>query len=241
MPGPGRAPRALVLALTTVLTLACGSRDAAPPGETAAGASGQEQLRPGIVPTFGKAFPVDEGPRDPEFAALRDGLLRIVALRDTTALLALLVPDVKNSFGGDDGIQGFRDHWRLGEPDTELWTVLGDVLRHGGKFTPPGRFAAPWTFFALPDSLDAFEYLIVRDSAVAVHERADVTSRVIARLSFDIVRAGPYQPGPWRAIALADSGSGYVQASRIRSPVDYRAAFERREGRWRLVFLVAGD
>jgi hypothetical protein len=129
----------------------------------------------------------------------------------------------------------------LSAADTELWTVLDDVLRHGGRFTSPGLFTAPWTFHALPDSLDAFEYLVVRDSNVVVRQRPDATSPALDILSFDIVRAGPYKPGPWRAVALADSGSGYVEASRIRSPVDYRAAFERRAGRWRLVFLVAGD
>jgi hypothetical protein len=34
---------------------------------------------------------------------------------------------------------------------------------------------------------------------------------------------------------------GYVDARRIRSAVDHRLQFERRDGRWLLVFLLAGD
>ena len=47
-------------------------------------------------------------------------------MRDTTALLRAVAPDIKSSFGGDGGVQGFRDHWRLSSPDTEIWAVLTD-------------------------------------------------------------------------------------------------------------------
>lgn len=224
--------------------LACGPADSRPAAEIATPDSASSALSPTHVdvPTFGKAYPVDEGPRDPGFAAFRDSLLRIVERRDTTALFAVLAPEIKSSFGGDEGIAGFREHWRLREPDTELWAVLLDVLQHGGRFSGPDHFYAPYTFDALPDSLDAFEHLIVRDSGVVVRERPDAASAAVAMLSFDIVRAGPYSTDPsWRAIALADRRVGYVEGTSIRSPIDYRAGFERRAGRWWLVVLVAGD
>lgn len=239
------------LALTCSLALsvvACGPAESSPPGDgtplpAAKAAPPGTPPAPAVVPTFGKAYPIDEGPRDPEFAAFRDSLLRIVARRDTGALFAIMVPEIKISFGPDNGIGEFRTHWRVSDPDSRLWVLLDDVLRHGGKFSPSGgAFYAPYTFSALPDSLDAFEYLVVRDSGVVVRERPDVASAALATLSFDIVRAGPYDPeSSWRAIALVDGRIGYVEGSRIRSPVDYRAGFERREGRWRLVLFVAGD
>lgn len=225
------------------VTLACGPADSRPAAEVAPSNS-DSSAPPALVdvPTFGKAYPVDEAPRDPGFAAFRDTLLRIVERRDTTALFAIIAPEIKSSFGGDDGIAGFREHWRLGEPETELWAVLQDVLQHGGRFSGPDHFYAPYTFDALPDSLDAFEHLIVRDSGVVVRERPDASSAALATLSFDIVRAGPYSADPsWRAIALANGRMGYIEGTRIRSPIDYRAGFERRAGRWWLVVLVAGD
>jgi hypothetical protein len=225
-------------------TLACGPPDSRPAAEVATPdtAAIAPPATIGSVPTFGKSYPVDEASRDADFAAFRDSVLRIIARRDTTALLAILAPEIKSSFGGDDGIAGFREHWRLGEPDTELWSVLRDVLEHGGRFSGPDNFYAPYTFDALPDSLDPFDHLIVRDSAVVVRERPDAASTALATLSFDIVRAGTEAPDPaWRAIALADGRVGYVDARAIRSPIDYRAGFERRAGRWWLVVLVAGD
>lgn len=194
------------------------------------------------VPTYGKAYPTDQASRDPGFLAFRDSLLRIVARRDTTALFAVMAPQFKSSFGENDDMDGFHRAWRPGDADTELWTVLDDVLRHGGRFLGPDVFYAPYTFLALPDSLDAFDHLIVRDSGVVVRERPDSASTAIALLSFDIVKAGPYSSDtPWTAIALGDDRIGYVDAGKIRSAVDYRAGFERRDGRWLLVFLLAGD
>jgi len=241
-------PRPDALALISLLAAAaCTAADSVPAADRVRSDSAvisAPQTAPAAVSvvTFGKAYPVDEGPRQPEFAAFRDSLLRIVGRRDTTALFAVLAPEIKSTFGGDEGIPDFREHWRLSEPDSELWTVLEDVLRHGGGFASPDAFYAPYTFQALPDSLDAFEHLVIRDSGVVVYERPDATSAPLATLSFDIVRAGPYTgETSWRAISIGDGRTGYVEGSHIRSPIDYRAGFERRQGRWWLVVLVAGD
>jgi hypothetical protein len=228
-----------------LIAVACGPAESDSTSDAAPADSASTVLPPTaavVIPTFGKAYPVDEALRDPGFAAFRDSLLRIVGRRDTTALFAVLAPEIKSSFGGDEGISDFRTHWRISESNTELWSVLQDVLQHGGRFTGPDAFYAPYTFGALPDSLDAFEHLVVRDSGVVVRERPDSASAALATLSFDIVRAGPYSAeSSWRAIALGEGRVGYVEGGRIRSPIDYRAGFERRRGRWWLVLLVAGD
>lgn len=241
----GRVGRMLLRAPIIALVLACAAEPEPPKSPESPGKSVTPQapaLDATPVKTFGKAYPIDEAPRDAAFAAFRDSLLQIVMRRDTSALFAIVAPEIKSSFGGDEGREKFRSFWRVSEADTELWTVLGDVLRHGGRFSGPDMFYAPYTFHALPDSLDAFEHLVVRDSDVVVRERPDSTGAALAMLSFDIVRAGPFAPEQaWRAIELVDGRVGYVRGDQIRSPVDYRAGFERRAGRWWLVFLVAGD
>jgi hypothetical protein len=42
-------------------------------------------------------------------------------------------------------------------------------------------------------------------------------------------------------VTLADGRSGYIHSRFVRSPVDYRAYFARKDGRWRMVMLLAGD
>lgn len=229
------------------LILACSPAEPPPPAgdlptvDDAAVAAPPAEAPPGIL-TFGKSGPIDQAGFHAEFNVFRAELRRIVEARDTVALFGAIAPDIKLSFGGDTGLQGLRDRWRINDPATQFWTVLGDILLHGGHFTGDDSFTAPWTFSGLPDSLDAFSHLIVRAEDVEVRERPDMDSPVLGLLSYDIVRAGPYQQGSgWRGIALANGGVGYVQASKIRSPLDYRAIFALRNGRWWLVALVAGD
>ncbi len=211
------------------------------PTDTTIAAVKAPDAPPPAVLLFGKSGPVDQAGFHPDFLEFRAELLRIAERRDTVALLKVIAPDFKASFGGDEGVQGLRDVYRVGAPDSEFWGLLTDVLLHGGRFDSDDRFSAPWTFHGLPDSLDAFTHLIIRAEDVPVRDAPSAEGRQLALLSYDIVRAGPYAEGPWRAIALVDGGVGYVEAVHVRSPIDHRAIFERRNGKWWLAILVAGD
>ena len=203
----------------------------------------QPPARPlAVLSGYGKVTPVDEATNDASLVAFRDTLLSIAQRRDSAALSAHLAPEIKFSFGDSrGGANGFFAHWHRYQSMDRLWATLDDVLRHGGRFSAPDWFVAPWTFNALPDSLDAFEHLMVRDSNVVVFAAATSDS-ALGTLSFDIVRAGPYQPdAARREIRLPDGRTGYVDASRIRSPVDYRIGMRKYGQRWLIDFFVAGD
>lgn len=208
------------------------------PAATASQAPAASRLR-----SFGKAGPIDESGFYPEFLAFKNRLVRAVETRDAAALVSMLAPDIKVSFGGDAGIDDFRRTWRLDSPESEVWGVLTDILIHGGKFDGPDRFTAPWTFVApLPDSVDVFSHVIVRAIAAQVYERPDSASPVIGELGYDIVRTHrDATPSGWQAIELTDGTAGFITASQVKSPIDYRAIFERRNGTWMLAMLVAGD
>src|ERR1043166_5884474 len=103
-------------------------------------------------------------------------------------------------------------------------------------------FVAPWTFQALPDSLDAFEYLIVRDSGAVMQTSAGSGTRDsgIGTLSYDIVRMGVARgDSAWRGIQLPDGRAGWVAAEHIRSPVEYRIGLRRFGTRWMIDFFVS--
>lgn len=237
-------PAVLALAFAALTALACGRADAPPPPpveyvDTTANAPGAPAVQ---VLTFGKSGPVEQAGYQPEFLAFRNEMMRVAQAHDTTALYAMLAPDIKASFGGDGGLDGFRRVWRPGAPDSELWDTLFDVLLHGGRFTNDETFTAPWTSFGLPDSLDAFTYLIVRGADVPVFAEPDSTGTPIASLGYDIVRRQQAtEPSGWQAIALSNGEAGYVTANQVRSPVDARAIFEKRNGKWWLVLFLAGD
>ena len=65
----------------------------------------------------------------------------------------------------------------------------------------------------------------------------------LASLDYGIVAAGAAQPEDesWRAVRLPDGRAGFVDRRYLRSPIDYRAAFARIDGRWQMTLFLAGD
>ena len=55
--------------------------------------------------------------------------------------------------------------------------------------------------------------------------------------------ARPERSRVWAVLSLmlALGGPGWIRSRFVRSPIDYRAGFVRRNGRWWLRALVAGD
>jgi hypothetical protein len=225
-------------ALVTAL-MACGV-ESKPSSDTANEQSSAAMLPE--LPAFGRAVPVDDARKDPALAATRDTLIDIARRRDSAALSRFIAPTAKVSFGDSKpGPDGLFAYWKQHQSMDRLWATLADVLQHGGRLQG-GTFFAPWTFQALPDSLDAFQYLVVRDSNVVVRAKPDTADGGFGVLSYQIVHAGADRAdSSWRAIGLPDGRTGCVETSHIRSPVDYRIGLRKTGGRWQIEFFVAGD
>lgn len=188
--------------------------------------------------------PVDDGPQDHDFLTFRAGLRQTVERRDTSSLLEVVHPGIRNSFGDDDGIDAFRRRWRPDEPDSELWQELGSVLALGGTFDTPDVFVAPYVFSRWPREFDAFAHVVLVGADVRLRTAPDSQARVSAVLSYAILRLGGdrgYPQRPWTSVQLPDGRSGFVSSDLVRSPIDYRAYFVRSAGRWKLTVLIAGD
>ena len=84
-------------------------------------------------------------------------MLEAIDRRDVAYVLRILDPAIKNSFGGDGGIEEFKQAWKPESPDSELWTELRFVLAHGGAFQE-GNFVAPYFFSSFPDLHDVPGY-----------------------------------------------------------------------------------
>jgi hypothetical protein len=188
-------------------------------------------------------LPVDEAQLHPDFFTFRAHLLTALARRDTAAVLDAVDPDIKNSFGGNDGIEGFRNAWELDKLDSKLWETLTALLALGGTFNAEGWFTAPYVFSRWPDEIDAFEHVAIIGSVVRVRREPNLTSQPITSLSFAIVplsgSAGIAED--WVGVRLPGGQEGFVSRQFVRSSLDYRAMFAKTSGQWRMRFLVAGD
>lgn len=197
--------------------------------------------------------PVDEGKNDASFNAFREKLIAAVKKRDTKYLVSVLDRNVKASFGGDDGIEDFKRFWKIESPNTKLWDELLKVLTNGGKFSREGTtvlFAAPYSYSHFPEELDMFEYQVIFGSNVNLRAKPDEKAEIITRLSYNIVKVDFLKSVTdpkdetrflWKRIETLGGKSGFVKAEFVRSPIDFRAIFEKKNGRWKLISFVAGD
>lgn len=193
--------------------------------------------------------PIDEATKDPSFVQFRNELKDVIARKDAAKLFTYLASDIHLSFGGHYGGPEFHQMWKPFDKDTKIWSVLTLIVDNGGKFIVPGGFAAPYAFAAFPESLDAFSYVVATNPAAVLREKPNIDARVVAKLSYDILEvvnsAGKMQheagPNDWDEVKTATGQRGYVLSSDIRSPIEYRAIFEKRKGKWVIQTLIAGD
>lgn len=198
----------------------------------------------------GRLLPTDDAARNPDLFAFRAQLQTAVARHDAAAVLEMVNPQIRTTFGDENGMAAFRKQWRPEAADSPLWAELGTLLALGGSFQDADNFVAPYVFSRWPEAFDSFEHAAVIGSGVRVRSAPGLQSGVLGKLGFDIIRlssAGRQklsaaQAKEWTAVQLRDGRTGYVASRFVRSPVGYRAFLSRKAGGpWRLTLLVAGD
>ncbi|WP_298611495.1 SH3 domain-containing protein [uncultured Thiothrix sp.] len=190
--------------------------------------------------------PVDEAAKQADFLAFRQQLSSAVARHDAKAVLAVVDAHIQNGFGDDNGFANFKKIWKLNQANTKtspLWKELGLVLALGGKFTDRNTFNAPYIAAAWPENLDGFENIAVVGKEVRIREKPDTKSKVLATVSYVILPLvqGTQWTGNWVPVKAPNGKKGYIAASYARSPIDYRAFFEKKGGKWKMTSFLAGD
>lgn len=197
--------------------------------------------------------PFDEADKDPSFKAYRDRLLAAIEQRDIAAVVAMASPDIKLSFGGDEGRDTLRE-WLTGADAEPYWTVLKRVVSEGGRFEEGGLFMAPWSFhYVPPDDVDFYNVAIVAGTNVRLRAEPSTGGRVIRALSYEVVEMPPYQEGridrvedasgrEWIRMRTYAGEEGWIASAYLRFLIDFRAGFQKDDrGAWQMTFFVAGD
>ncbi len=169
----------------------------------------------------------------------RNQLLEAVRRRDANAVAALVDPKIRMSFGGDAGVEALKQTLAREGGFEELEFVL----THGGSFIEGSEkraFWAPYVYSKWPDDRDSFSDFAITEENVPLRESRDANSPVIATLSYDVVTQVMHE-GNLRQVKTADGKTGWVDANKTRSPIAYRAGFNKSAGQWKLNALVAGD
>jgi hypothetical protein len=181
--------------------------------------------------------PYDECSGDADFASFRTKLFDAVARKDTGTLLALTDDNVRLGFAGDDGKAVLRENLKKPEP----WIALAKLPRLGCA-ADGDRYAMPYLFARVGDR-DAFDTFLAAGTDIALRAAPRVSGRLIARLDWELLTLLPAagNSGPWLRLRTDGGRAGYVRRDLLRSPVDYRALFEKSGSQWRMTAFLAGD
>lgn len=195
--------------------------------------------------------PVDEAKKDASFLAFRTKLIAATKKRDAKYVLSIVDANIKNSFGGDGGIAEFKNYWKIENPNSQFWKEFAPVINNGGKFIDAAdspAFFAPYSFTDFPADLDSFTYSVIFGNAVNLRSQADAKAKVVGSLSYNVVEIintikenEKSEKVLWYEIKSLGGKQGFVRADYVRSPVAYRAGFEKRDGKWKMNFFAAGD
>ena len=169
--------------------------------------------------TYGRMSAVDEGPRDPGFAAFRSDLIAAVERMDADYVLTVAPENLDtgsliDEFGADLGRDALKLGWmpeELPPEQWDLWPALREILANGGRFVEPGKFCAPYFHTELPASLandPNYRYGVVTADRLTVYREPTVTTHRLGQVaSGDILQL--LNPG---GLDVADS----ADASTVR-------------------------
>jgi hypothetical protein len=187
--------------------------------------------------------PVDRCSADPSFVEFRERLRGAVAARDAASLLSLVADDIRISFGDTGGREDFARMWELDRPATSrIWGELGEVLRLGCAPAEDGSLWAPSIGDQMSADEDPFSVVVVVREGAVLRSAPAANAAAVAPLAWDVLTVGSDRgEDEWLPVTMRDGRSGFVHSSDVRSPLDYRAGFEKRGGSWRMITFVAGD
>ena len=205
--------------------------------------------------------PVDDAAKDPSFVEFRSKLIAAAERKDTKYVIAAMDPKIELSFGCDVGAADFKKLWKPDAKNSLFWNEFLTILKNGGSFGEDtgdnvSRFFAPYTYSELPDDpeVDLFRDGIVIGTDVNLREKPDIKSKVVGSLSYNIVKidfersvlkkkpaGSDIYDYAWYKVESFGGKKGYVSGDYIRGGVDYRIGFEKKNGKWRMTFFLAGD
>ena len=189
--------------------------------------------------------PVDKCRGDAEFARVRQQVQKAVDKRDLNGLMSLMSDDIRVTFGGQSGPERFSDFWTASDQDQDLlWSELSSALRLGCAQAVDGEgnpYRAIPAMFVTGDGLDGFSTWASLPGAV-LRTKPDAKSEAKMRLpSWTVLSEVEHDGGSWIEVRTPKGRSGYVSTDEVRSLLDYRLVFGRRDGQWRITAFIAGD
>ncbi len=188
-----------------------------------------------------------------------------VGKKDKSWILENMSSSMTNSWGGEGGIEEFKEYWNFDDPKSRFWKVAEHLLILGGSkyHKESNSYWLPYTFTdwdKLKGNYEPYEHSLITGTKVNVRNEPNITtSKVVAQLNYDIVQLPinksyetkdqhqeiepNYMGGlSWEYICTLDNKiCGFVYWKFVTSPIGYRLGLTKTNSQWKITHLVAGD
>ncbi len=192
--------------------------------------------------------PQDECNASREFAPTWTRFQAAVKARNTRELLLLIAADVKTDFGGEAGKPTFVKFWELNGPKpSPLWKNFDAMIALGCAFDTDSA-TIPFLAARTPSEADAYASNVAIGTNINLRSAPNLTANTITRLNWDIVteidppaKLSAKTGNEWAHVRTSNALTGFVARRYLRSPIDYRAIFQKHGRQWEMTMLVDGD
>ncbi|MGI6707251.1 MAG: DUF2927 domain-containing protein [Clostridia bacterium] len=197
-----------------------------------------------------RIFPIDEGGEREDFLQFRKDLMEAVKKRDPVFLIAHLDEGIRYKDFDGVGSEAFIRYWGLDTlaEESPVWEELEKLLVLGGVFKAEEKeeFIAPYLSVRFPYYMDPHRYGVILEKAVNLYKAPNVASEVLEVLNYDVVywlsetpqewslESSSKKDGVWIPVATLSGKKGYVKQGVLRRPSDFRIAFVRKDGSWKI-------
>jgi hypothetical protein len=174
---------------------------------------------------------------------LRQKFEDIVKRRDSKAFLAMVPPSISWTFGGEEGRDALIKNWKLESGKASpIWAELDQIVRLG-CFQQDSNPVMPHLFGQDTGAEGAgAEFALVLGPAVNFRAAPTTSSQSLRKINWEVVTTlEASKDGNWMKVETADKKIGYIRRDYLRSYLDYRIGFERKETGWVITFFIAGD
>ena len=175
---------------------------------------------------------------------LRQKFEDVIKRRDAKALLAMVSPSIRWSFGADSGGKaGFAKQWKLETGKASpIWAELDQLERLGCFSQGIDAPTMPHVFGQDTGAQSIGQSALVLGPAVNLRAQPTTTSPSLRKINWEEVTTLELSKDElWRKVKTADGKTGYIRRDYLRGDLDYRISFERTDKGWMIDSFVAGD
>ncbi|EOQ95169.1 putative lipoprotein [Leptospira wolbachii serovar Codice str. CDC] len=197
--------------------------------------------------------PIDTSREDKDFFSFKQKLEKAIQEKNLKFIESIIDPQISFEFAEDGmGKTKFLKYWKLDKnpKNSEFWNELSQMINLGFTFKD-NIWSAPFLFNQTPESIDSYSFSLITGNTVNIRNKPSKKGAVLTQLSWEFVKNEydesnanqkqlPNEPCNWKKVCISDGQVGYICEQYLRSPMDHRVGFSKKNNSWMMIFFVEG-